>query len=320
MHLSRFLDPAAPKSAPTAPNSSSLAESPEVADRLCAAPYSEAAQRLPAHRFQQRMTFSLVSKGSKEALDEQVLIVQAQNGDFRVKVENTSGQGYEVVAAGGRCFLRTRYSPFHERAIQDGQHLLLRDQAATGFAAIYRLFRGRLRFEKQNLVLHHGRKAMAYTIHLSGEMPRLPGTSPPPAIPPGVEKYVYPADVTPAERDRWRDKAEPEQVSGTLLVDIDSGALVRVDFSGRLSIDEAGAERSLSLTANVTIDGFGNPPSIEPPSPELIQPPPETIAVDTRPLDFLYGKGFTATLGPPAGVARRDKPLAGDAGGPPSNP
>ncbi|RLB58004.1 MAG: hypothetical protein DRI34_06240 [Deltaproteobacteria bacterium] len=54
-------------------------------------------------------------------------------------------------------------------------------------------------------------------------------------------------------------------------------------------------------------DGFGNPPAVPPPPADQVQPVPERIEVDTHPIDFYFGKGFTATLGAPAGVAAKTK-------------
>ncbi len=290
------------------PDVYSLAESDKAADRIHSMTFAEAAHRLGAHRFRSGIDFRFGAGGHYTSLKEQALIVQAQNGDFRVKVDNDGGQGYEVVFSGGALFIRTRYGPFNERSVLDRIHLRNRDATYEGWGAVYRLFRGRLVYSKLGLARHFGRDALKFSIGLAGLEPRLPGAREQPAAPEGVKKYVYPIEPTPSERDRWRDKAVPTRARGTMLVDLDTGVVLKVDFSGQLRwSDEQGGEAGLSMSVHMETDGFGNPPAIAAPEADTIKPLPERVMVDTHPLDFFFGKGFTARLGPPAGVARRSK-------------
>ena len=313
-HLERFLDtkqkkPEAEK--PEAIDAFAVADTPAVADRVHTMTFSEVAKRLGAHRFQGRVKFEFVSPDTRAWLRENSLIVQAADGDFRVKVENDGGQGYELIYADDKFFARNRYGPFHERTTISSDHQKWRDAAHGSWAAIYRLYRGRLHFTKLGLIRHHGRDAIRFSIGLSNDKARLPGTPQPPLVPPGVEKYVYPIDPTPSDTHRWRDKAEPRKASGTVLVDADVGVVLNVDFTGELSLPSPDKQHQivLSIRAELQADNFGNPPSIAPPSEKDVQPVPERIPVDTHPLDFYFGKGFTASLGAPAGVAadRNDK-------------
>jgi len=328
-HLERFLDtkqkkPEAEK--PEAIDAFAIADTPAVADRVHTMRFSEAARRLGAHRFQARVKFEFVSPDTRAWLRENSLIVQAADGDFRVKVENDGGQGYELIFADSKFFARNRYGPFHERDTISSDHNKWRDAAHDSWAAIYRLYRGRLRFTKLGLTRYHGRDAIRFSIGLSGEKPRLPGTPQPPPVPPGVEKYVYPIDPTPSDTHRWRDKAEPKEASGTVLVDADVGVVLNVDFTGELSLPSPGSQHqiALSIRAELQADNFGNPPSIAPPDEKDVQPLPERIPVDTHPLDFYFGKGFTASLGAPAGVAAdrddKDNPKKKESGGSASKP
>jgi hypothetical protein len=307
-HLERFLDikekkPEAEKAEPI--DAFAVAENPEAADRINTMEFSEVARRLGAHRLQSRMKFEFVSPDTRAWLRENGLIVQAADGDFRVKVENDGGQGYELLYADSRFFVRNRYGPFHERGTISADHLRWRNAVYGGWAAIYRLYRGRLRFAKLGLTRYHGRDAIRFSISFSKDPPRLAGTPDPPRVPPGVTKYVYPIEPTPSASHRWRDNAQPKKALGSLMVDADVGVVLKVDFTGELSIPTPGGDHpiALSIRAEIQADGFGNPPSIAPPADKELQPIPERIQVDTHPLDFYFGKGFTASLGAPAGVA-----------------
>jgi hypothetical protein len=307
-HLERFLDthekkPKVEKAEPI--DAFAVADTPEVADRVNTMKFSEVARRLGAHRFQSRMKFEFVSPDTRAGLGENGLIVQAADGDFRVKLENNEGQGYEIIYADSKFFARNRYGPFHERDKISGDHIRWRDAAHGGWASIYRLYRGRLRFTKLDLTRYHGRDAIRFSIGLLRAEPRLPGTPEPLRVPPGVTKYVYPAEPTPSDSQRWRDKAQPKRASGSVLVDADVGVVLKVDFSGELTLSSPGSDHriALSVRAENHADGFGNPPSIAPPPEKKVEPLPRRIPVDTHPLDIYFGKGFTAALGAPAGVA-----------------
>jgi hypothetical protein len=312
-HLERFLNtkekaPEAEK--PEAIDAFAVASNPEVADRVHTMKFSEAARRLGAHRFNAQIRFDFVSPETRAWLREDSLIVQAADGDFRVKVENDGGQGYELVYADERFFARSRFGPFHERKTISSDHQKWRDAAHGSWAAIYRLYRGRLRFTKLGLTRYHGRDAIRFSIGFSNKEPRLPGTPKPPQVPKGVEKYLYPIEPTPSDTHRWRDQAQPKKASGTVLVDADVGVVLNVDFKGELTLPSPGSKHriTLSIRAELKADSFGNPASIAPPAEKDVKPIPERIPVDTHPLDFYFGKGFTASLGAPAGVAAdRDK-------------
>jgi hypothetical protein len=139
---------------------------------------------------------------------------------------------------------------------------------------------------------------------------------------------VYPIQETPADRERFRDLAQPQSAQGSLLLDTETGVLLQAEITGKLTVaSPEGARLSMQIRLRVDTDGFGNPPAIPPPNPDEVKPIPERSRTDTRPLDFYFGKGFTATLGPPAGVAAPPQsavdggtPPAPQPGGPASNP
>lgn len=303
-HLEHFQGRGAlelPKLAPL--DAFSLPENPAVADRVFLMSQAEAARRLGAHRCQAEVRYRMAGKDEALSLTENDTIVTAQNGDFRVKVENDAGHGYEAVFSGGRFFLKNRWGPYHERDTLLGDPEKYREQAFGAMAAVYRLFRGRWSFAKQGVFRHHGRDAARFSVALAAGEPRLPGTPATPAVPPGVKKYVYPVEETPAEAERYRDRMRPRELRGTVAVDTDSGALLSAEVTGSLLADTPDGEAiTMEVSARFMADGFGNPPLIPPPGPGEIKPIPQREVTNNRVLDFYFGKGFTSTLGPPAGV------------------
>jgi hypothetical protein len=328
-HLENFLSGS--KKAPSAAEAEAIqaeamASDVNISDRVHQMEFGEVAERLGAHRFKSKITFEFTKGTEKTGLSEEDWIVLASNGDFRVKVENDAGDGYELLFAQGHFYVKRRYGPFHEQSILTGDPVRWRNQAHGGLAAIYRLYRGRLVFSKLGAAKYQGRDALRFSVALGKEPPRLPGTKPAPEVPEGVAKYVYPIRPTPADKDRYRDEIRPVLAQGSVLVDVKTGVLLQADLSGRFQMSKE-VPVELSVSAHVETDGFGNPPSLDPPGKGEVKPIPEREVVDTKPLDPLFGKGFTSTLGPPAGVAAvpEDKRIKEDAlkpteGGSTSNP
>lgn len=305
-HLEQFLAPdGGPAEAAPAPiDAFALPDDPAVADRIHMMDFDQVARRLGPHRYEAQTRFTFDSPETRAWLREDDLIVLARNGDFRVKVENDGGHGFELIASGGAMYMRSRYGPYHPYPTTRGDHLKWRNAAHGAWAAVYRLYRGTLRFAKQDMIRHHGRDALRFTVGLSNQQPRLEGTPAPPPVPEGVKDYAYPIQPTPSARDRWRDRARPRKASGTVLVDADVGAVLQVDFEGELLMPApAGGSITLQVSLRTRTDGFGNPPSIPPPPEDAVEPIPERIQVDTHPIDFFFGKGYTSSLGAPAGVA-----------------
>jgi hypothetical protein len=296
----------------------------KVADQINMMSFSEVAERLGPHRMTAKINFGMAAPKHRASLREEDLIVLARNGDFRVKVENDDGQGYELIYSADKLYIRTRFNHFHERGTLSGDHIKWREAAYGGWSAIYRLFRGQLSFSKAGMVRHHGRDAVRFNIGLSKDKPLIGGTPKQPDVPAGVEKYILPITQTPSEKDAWRDKSKPHSAKGSILVDADCGTLLAADFSGELVFPTPNGENEMALTvkANVMTDGFGNPPAIAPPAEDKITAQPKRIQVDTHPIDFYFGKGFTSSLGAPAGVAQtKKKPEDVKArGGPESKP
>lgn len=329
-HLEKF-DPTKVQAAtPLEPiDISALPNDPLIQQHVNTMSFTEAARRLGAHRFNSETSFSLHNNEHEAALEESDKIELAKNGDFRTKVENNAGLGYELIFSSGHYYIRNRYNAFHEDDALDNQHLRLRDSAYTGWAAIYRLFRGQLSFSKPVAVNQRGRKMVRFSVSLSTSKPVLPGTIPKAQVPAGVDKYVYPITPTLAEKYSWRDHANPTEARGTILVDLESGVITNVEFDGNLTFSiPSGPSGGVIVSAKVSCDNFGNLESIAPPNADQQKPMPQRLDVDTHPLDFFFGKGFTSTLGPAAGVAAKPEKQATEAesqnntesGGSESNP
>jgi hypothetical protein len=305
-HLERFLQPGQQPEAPRPPALNPMdLDDAAMADQINQLGFCDFLSLLGSFRYQATVRFEFRGAESFVSLAEDDEIVAARNGDLSIKSANDSGQGFHGIYSGGKFWLQNRYGVFHPRDTLNNEHLQLAAQAFGSWPAIYRLYRGRLSFAKQGLVKTGGREAVKYSISLSGRVPRLPGTPPQPQAPAGA-KYVYEAEPTPAEADRWRDKAVARSARGSLLLDMATGAVLGVTFTGELEVPgRESRPLALNIEAQLTVGDFNRFAALDPPPADKITPLPERIQVDTHPLDFYFGKGFTSTLGAPAGVAAK---------------
>ncbi len=319
--LERFMD--TPDTAPVENENgldpSLISKDTSAADAIHMASFSRVANLLGAHRYHSKIHFRFEGPRHQVSLREDSSILLARNGDFRVEVENDKGQGYGIVFSNGQFYVRDRYGPYHLRSRLAEDHLKWREQAYSGWAAVYKLFRGRLNTSKLGSTNHYGRNAYRYSIGLTPGNPRLPGTLEPPQLPEGITKYIYPIEPTKSYQDKWRDKAKPWQVKGSLVLDAQTGVILAAELTGQWQFNTSLPQNepdpdapeipvsmdtpqwisqtvTLHVWAKILKDGFGNPPSIPTPSNTEVQPVPERIQTETKPLDILFGKGYTAKL------------------------
>ncbi len=327
-HLDKFQDPSK-KGEPAkvelaALEPSRIDSAGEVADRIHQLTFGEAFARIGPHQFHGKTHYEFEGGANKIELNEEDWIVQAKNGDFKVSVQNDADQGYELVYSQGNFYSRNRFDPFHQRQVSLDEHIQWRDAAYGAWAAIYRLYRGSLDNLVSGTERVQGRSALRVQLKLDPSQKRLKPMASPGNIPRGVTKYIYKAHPSPSDAQKWRERVVPEDGRGTLWLDKSTGVPLKGEFSGRVSFSRAsgsGAPMILSISTQFQADAFGGPDSIPAPPEAEVKPVPERIPVDTRPLDFFFGKGFTATLGKPAGVAAaKAKKTPEESGGSSSKP
>jgi len=326
-HLDKFQDnqkgaPVVALPAPLEP--SRMATQAEMADRIHLLTFTEAVLRIGPHQFHAKTHYEFDSGSNKIELGEEDWIVQARNGDFKVAVENNADQGYELLYSQGNFYSRNRFDPFHQRQVTLDEHIRWRDAAYGAWASIYRLYRGSIDSTMAGTERIQGRSALRFQLKVEPGQTRLKPVAGPGKIPKGVTKYIYSNQLPPSDQQKWRERVEPEEGRGTLWVDKATGVPLKGEFSGKLSFTRAkgsGAPTVLTIATQFQSDSFGGPDAIPAPPAAEVKPVPERIPVDTHPLDFFFGKGFTATLGKPAGVAAAKAPKTGpEPGGPPSKP
>jgi hypothetical protein len=262
-------------------------DDPQVAQRVLHMSQGEAAQRLGAHRAEQRVQFAWfhgagqADGGSEVSLAEETKLSQAANGDFSVALANDHNQGFELVWTNGQVFVKSLYGAFHERRTDRTDAPRVRDQALSGLASFDRLARG-LKLRDAGEISYEGRRAERYTVVGSGGRSGKGDKS-------DLPKIEYPggkADPDTARRLELWEKEEPQSVKGTLLVDTATGAPLTADLEGHFRVpgQSNAPAAELDLHTVLVVHGVGRAVAINAPKAE---PEPSVPHAVKDPLRFL---------------------------------
>ena len=287
-----------------------LADDPALAQRVLHMPQSEIEARLGAHKGQQRVQFAwfrgpgLPDGGSEVSLSEETTLL-ASRGDFSVRLVNDHNQGLELVWTAGEVFVKSLYGPFHKRRTDRTDVERIREQALSGLATFDRLARG-LQLKPAGETTAEGRRAIRYSVTGFGART---GQKPTGELP----RVEYPdgkgPDLDTARRLELWEKEEPTEVSGTVLVDAETGAPLGCDLEGHFKVPsagKAGPAAELDLHSVLVTSAVGKELSIKTPPAEPEQSVPHAVK---DPLRFL-GKEPGAT----PGAASTEEPEETDQG------
>jgi len=259
-----------------------------LAQRVLHMTRSEIEQRLGSHKAQQRVQFAwfrgpgLPDGGSEVSLSEETTLQQATAGDFSVKLVNDHNQGLELVWKGGEVFVKSLYGPFHKRRTDRTDVQRVREQALSGLGTFDRLARG-LKLKMAGETTAEGRRVVRYTVNGSGARAAQKEKS---DLPPVVYPDGKPDPDTARRLELW-EKEEPTDVSGTLMVDAETGVPLAADLEGEFKVPSAsaaGPAAELDLHTVLATTAIGKDPGIRTPQAE---PEPSVPHAVKDPLRFL---------------------------------
>lgn len=280
-----------------------LADDPALAERVLHMPQAEVEARLGPHKAEQRVQFAwfrgpgLPDGGSEVSLEEETTLLQGPGGDFSVRLANDHNQGFELVWAAGRAYVKGLYGAFHERRTDRTDVQRIREQALSGLSTFDRLARG-LKLKLAGQTTAKGRRAVRYTVDgygaraaraEKGELPKI-------EYPVNAQGQRGPDPDTARRLELW-EKEEPTDVSGTLIVDAETGAPLDCDLQGHFrvpSAGDAGPAAELALHSTLVSSGVGQDPGVRAPA---VEPEPTAPHAVKDPLRFL-GKEPGAAPGP----------------------
>ena len=268
-----------------------LADDPKLAGRVLRMPQAEVAARLGPHRAETRVQFAwfrgpgLPDGGSDVTLAEQSALAQGPNGDFLVRQENDRNQGFELIRAKGEVYVRGLFGPFRKRRTDRTEPERVRELAMGALPTFDRLARGaKLKLAGEGTV--EGRRVVRYQVVGGGN--RTEETDlrelPPIQYPQGADGKKAPDPDTARRLELWA-KEEPTQLSGTVVVDKQTGVAVGADLQGHFRVPgNPGSAAELHLHSFLTTSDIGKDPGIKPPE---VEPAPSVPHAVKDPLRFL---------------------------------
>ena len=259
-----------------------------IAQRVLHMQQAEIAQRLGAHKSQQRVQFAwfrgpgLPDGGSETSVAEETTLLDGTGDDFSVRLSNDHNQGFDLVWVKGEVFVKSLYGPFRKRRTDRTDAQRVREQAMSGLATFDRLARG-LKLRPLGEVVSDGRRAVRYAVAGWGARPvsREKSDLPPPQFP---ENKL---DPDTARRLELWEKEEPTSVSGTVLVDAETGAPLACDLQGhfRVAPERKGTPAAeLDLHSVLATSAIGRDPGLKTPP---FEPEPSAPHAVKDPLRFL---------------------------------
>ena len=126
----------APPAPPPAINVDALGGSPETQDRMLDMTEEELATRVGSFRLHGKLSLRFEGPGQHIAIDEDRLVEQAKSGDVHARINDSDGNGAEIVSYGGKDYARSRYGPYIARD-RDSQ---LDDHRENAFGALRTLY------------------------------------------------------------------------------------------------------------------------------------------------------------------------------------
>lgn len=259
----------------------SLTTDAEVRRRILWMPAAEMAHRLGAFVATNRVKMVWQRGDRKVALDETITLEEARSGDFRVVSKNDAGFGMELRFVQGVVYVRNEPGTFFERRADRAGHLAWRETAMEQLATVLTLARGKVALADLGETSVEGRGARRFAL-TSAESP-VPGAEPP-ERPSWAHDPVYPKggpDRALLDRLAVRERGELEKVSGTLIVDNQTGVPLRFDIDLSLRVpapaDAPGPPARLSLSLSRRLSGIGAEHLIERPEHEPFSKRPRAI-------------------------------------------
>jgi hypothetical protein len=280
-----------------------LADDPKLAGRVLRMSQAEVAARLGPHHSETRVQFAwfrgpgLPDGGSDVALAEQSVLVQGSEGDFSVREENDRNQGFELMQVKGEVYVRGLFGPFRKRRTDRTEPERVRELAMGALPTFDRLGRG-LKLKLSGEATAEGRRVVKYQVEGGGARPDDSDRRdlPPVQYPLGADGKKGPDSETARRLDLW-SKEEPTQLSGTLIVDAQTGVAIGADLQGHFKVPgNGGPAAELDLHSVLTTTAMGKDPGLKAPE---VEPAPSVPHAVKDPLRFL-GKAPAAPGAPSA--------------------
>lgn len=229
----------------------SLQERPAMVERILSISAPEAAYRIGGHVHSASTSFRWRRDGKTVSLSENRRVAVDPGGDFHVLVENDERQGMEWIRVDGVSYSRSRYAQFRERRRDRGSSHHVLEDSYTTLQTFHRLVHGALALTPAGEETVAGRKGLVYTVALGTPWERGDDDLP---------EIVYPKDGPDEDtllRLEAAEKGRATSVSGTLVVDAQTGVPLRADLKATVEVEGERGKATLEVASKVTVGTIG---------------------------------------------------------------
>jgi hypothetical protein len=211
---------------------------------------AEATERLGSFKYGASVKFEWTDESSTLELSETRSLLASRGGvagDFHATAQNSRDQGLEVIRVGGRVFARSRYGKFRERKRDRGMAEREREEVFGSLSDFSELFGHRVKLEGKGTTSVAGRKAYRYQASLGTQK----ASEREEALPPRPEPKGG-MDISSKRRLAFLEQRVPNSLSGEILVDADTGVVLKAKLSGKIAVPPQANQKRAQLA--LTID------------------------------------------------------------------
>jgi hypothetical protein len=264
-----------------------------LADAVRPDVFAAALRRLGGAHFHATAKFAAgPSGGTPNVVTTTTDVWMDRAGNYRIVEQNDRDGGREVVLNGRELAIALRYGKMIRRIAEEPEPSRLLEEALGAPFAVFDLVARKARVTRAGTDVVNGSKATVFELKPSDGA----GSEPGPALE-GLRK--------------WRSNAAIDALSGRIVVDDGTGALVRCDLNAKFTTQgEQGGQKPVQGTVEVhaLLSDVANTPAIQ-------KPPAEDLAMRQRTLpeqrELLRGLGQTRPAAePPRLGARPLRPAA----------
>jgi hypothetical protein len=257
-----------------------------LADALKPDVFAAALKRIGGAHFHATTRFAVgPSGGAPNAVTTETDVWVDRTGNYRFLEQNDRDGGREVVLFGRELSVALRYGKMIRRVAEEPEPSRLLEEALGAPFAVFDLVARRARVTNAGTDLVGGSRATVFELK------------------PGEGKASDPGPEAQGLR-KWRNKASIDGLSGRIVVDDATGALVRCDLTAKFATAEEPKPVTGTVEVHTVLTDVASTPAIE-------KPPAEDLAMRQRTQpeqrELLRGLGQVRPAAEPARPGARPK-------------
>ena len=230
-----------------------------LADAVRPDVFAPALRRMGGARYHGTARFAIAQAGSApNAVTTTTDVWVDRAGNYRIKEENDRDGGRDVVLTGRELAVALRYGKMIRRIAEEPEPTRLLEEALGAPGAAFDLVAPSARVAKTGSELVGGVKATVFDLQLGNGKPAAASAS----------EKAHARSAPFVGLREWRADATIESLSGRVVVDDASGALVRCDISAKFTAKVASGTVQGAIDVHTVLTDVASVPTIDKPAAE----------------------------------------------------